>query len=95
MPVLPSPITSWIGLLLLYLTKTVPFDWTFIGITLTIAVIVYILDYIVPAFSTKKFGGSKYGIFGTTIGLIIGLVFFGPLGIIIGSFFGAFIGELM
>jgi hypothetical protein len=56
---------------------------------------VYILDYIIPALGTKKFGGSKYGIIGTTVGLLIGLIFLGPFGIIIGPFIGAFTGELI
>ncbi len=95
LPVLPGPITGWIGLLILHLTKVVPQDWTFLGITLFIAVLIWFLDYIIPAMGTKKYGGSKYGIWGTTIGLIIGLIFLGPLGIIIGPFFGAFIGEML
>lgn len=95
LPVLPGPITGWVGLLLLHLTKVVPQDWTFLGITLAVAIIIYILDYIIPALGTKKFGGSKYGMYGTTIGLIIGLIFFPPFGIIIGPFVGALIGELM
>ena len=95
LPVLPGPITGWVGLLLLHLTKTIPQNWTFLGITLAIAVLIWFLDYIIPALGTKKFGGSKYGVYGTTIGLIIGLLFFGPLGIIIGPFAGALIGELM
>lgn len=95
LPVLPGPITGWVGLLLLHLTKAVPQDWTFLGITLTIAVVVWFLDYVIPAMGTKKFGGSKYGVYGTTIGLLVGLIFFPPFGIIIGPFVGAFIGELM
>jgi uncharacterized protein YqgC (DUF456 family) len=94
-PVLPGPITSWVGLLLIHLTNAVPYNWTFILSTLVIAVVVYILDYIIPALGTKKFGGSKYGIIGTTVGLLVGLIFLGPLGIIIGPFIGAFIGELI
>ncbi|EDP98179.1 DUF456 domain-containing protein [Kordia algicida OT-1] len=94
LPVLPGPITSWIGLLLLYLTKAIPNDWTFLGITFVVALFVFILDYIIPALGTKRYGGSKYGIYGTTIGLIIGLLFLGPFGIIIGPFLGALIGEL-
>tara|TARA_R110001632_G_scaffold206556_1_gene330464 strand:+ start:271 stop:771 length:501 start_codon:yes stop_codon:yes gene_type:complete len=95
LPVLPGPVTSWVGILLIHLTDAIPFDWTYVGITLAIAVLIYFLDYVIPALGTKKFGGSKYGIYGTTIGLIIGLIFFGPLGIIIGPFTGALVGELM
>ncbi|WP_298418729.1 DUF456 domain-containing protein [uncultured Kordia sp.] len=94
LPVLPGPITSWFGLLLLYLTDAIPNDWTFLGITLVIAIVVFIMDYIIPAIGTKRFGGSKYGVYGTTIGLILGLIFIGPTGIIIGPFVGALVGEL-
>ena len=94
-PVLPGTITSWIGLLLIHLTNVIPYNWTFILTTFTIALFVYILDYIIPALGTKKFGGSKYGIIGTTIGLIVGLIFLGPFGIIIGPFIGALTGELI
>ena len=94
-PILPGPITSWVGLLLIHFTNAISFNWTFILSTLVIAVVVYILDYIIPALGTKKFGGSKYGIIGTTVGLLVGLIFLGPFGIIIGPFIGAFIGELI
>ena len=94
-PILPGPITSWVGLLLIHLTSIIPFDWTFIITTLAVAILVYMLDYIIPALGTKKFGGSKYGIIGTTVGLLVGLIFLGPFGIILGPFAGAFIGELL
>ena len=94
-PVLPGPITSWVGLLLIHLTNAVPYNWTFILTTLAVAILVYILDYIIPALGTKKFGGSKYGIIGTTIGLLVGLIFLGPFGIIIGTFISAFTGEFI
>jgi uncharacterized protein YqgC (DUF456 family) len=95
LPVLPGPLTGWFGLLALHLTSVIPLNWTFLGITLAIALIIWILDYIIPAMGTKKFGGSKYGVYGTTIGLIIGLFVPIPLGILIGAFLGAFIGELL
>ena len=72
LPVLPGPPISWIGLLLLYLTKAIPDDWVFLGITLVIALVVFALDYIIPAVGTKKFGGTKAGMLGTTIGLLVG-----------------------
>ncbi len=95
LPVLPGPLTSWIGLLVFHLTEAVPMNWTFLIITLIIALSIWLLDYIIPAMGTKKFGGSKYGMIGTTIGLIIGIIFLGPFGIIFGPFLGAYIGELI
>lgn len=95
LPVLPGPFTSWVGLLILHFAQVVPDNWTFLGITLGISVIVWVLDYIVPAWGTKRFGGTKYGMVGSSIGLILGLLFFPPFGIIIGPFAGAFVGELV
>lgn len=94
LPVLPGPPISWIGLLLLYLTKAVPDDWWFLGITAAVALFIFVMDYVIPAIGTKKFGGTKAGMIGTTIGLIIGILAPIPGGIIIGPFLGAFIGEL-
>jgi hypothetical protein len=95
LPVLPGPITSWFGLLLLYLTDAVPMNYTMLVGSLILALFIFILDYFIPGMGAKKFGGSKYGVVGTTIGLIIGILFFPPFGIIIGPFLGAFIGELI
>ena len=95
LPVLPGPLTSWLGLLILHFTDVIPMNWTFLIIPLVIALEIWLLDYIIPAIGTKKFGGSKYGMIGTTLGLIIGLIFLGPFGIIIGPFLGAYIGERM
>jgi len=95
LPVLPGPLTSWVGLLLLYLTIAIPMNWTFLGITLVIAVVIWIIDYFIPAMGTKKFGGTRYGVIGTMIGLVVGLLSPIPFGIIIGPFAGAFIGEII
>ena len=96
LPVLPGPPISWFGLLLLYVTKAIPLDWWFLGITLGVALLVLVMDYIIPAIGTKKFGGSKSGMIGTTIGLVVALVFpiLGIFGIIIWPFVGAFVGEI-
>ena len=97
LPVLPGPPVSWLGLLLLYLTKTVENDWWFLGITLVVALIVVALDYVIPVVGTKKFGGSRSGMIGTTIGLLIAIFFpiLGIFGIIIWPFLGALAGELI
>jgi len=97
LPVLPGPPISWVGLLLLSLTKAVPDDWWFLGITAAVALIVFAMDYIIPAVGTRKFGGTKAGMIGTTIGLIVAILFpiLGIFGIIIWPFVGALVGELI
>lgn len=93
-PVLPGPPLSYLGMILLHFSKFADFSSNILITMAFIAVLVTILDYIVPVWGTKRFGGSKYGTRGATVGLIIGL-FLGPLGIIIGPFIGAFVGELI
>lgn len=97
LPVLPGPPVSWVGLLLLHATSVIPLNWTFLGITLAIALVVLALDYIIPAMGTKKFGGTRAGVIGTTIGLVVALFFpiLGPFGIIIWPFVGALVAELL
>lgn len=95
LPVLPGLSSCWVGLLLLHLTKAVENNYWLLGITLVITITITILDYIIPSKGTKKFGGSSYGIWGTNIGLIIGIFSPIPFGVIIGPFVGAFIGELI
>lgn len=97
LPVLPGPPVSWIGLLVLHSTSAIPMNWTFLGITFAVALIVFALDYIIPAMGTKKFGGTRAGMIGTTLGLLVALIFpvFGPFGIIIWPFIGALVGELL
>jgi uncharacterized protein YqgC (DUF456 family) len=93
-PVLPGPPLSFIGLLLLHFTKFGDFTTPTLIIFASMAVFVTVLDYLVPMWGTRKFGGSKYGTRGAAIGLIIGF-FFGPLGIILGPLLGAFTGEMI
>jgi hypothetical protein len=93
-PIIPGPITSWVGLLFLNFTTFVNFNFSFISATFLIAISVFILDLIIPVIGLKKLGGTKKGIIGASIGLLLG-VFIGPLGILIGPFIGALSGELM
>ena len=95
LPVLPGPSVSWVGLALLYLTKAVPANYWILGIALLITVVISVLDYVIPAKGTKRFGGSSYGIWGTNIGLVVGILAPIPFGFLIGPFVGALIGELI
>ena len=97
LPIIPGPPISWAGLLLLKWTDYVNDHGAAyenaLWILLFFVILVTILDYVVPIMGTKKYGGSKRGVWGATIGVVVGL-FFGPLGIIIGPFLGAYIGEI-
>ena len=93
LPILPGLPLSYIGILLLHFSSVAEFSSQFL-IGWGIAVIaVQVLDYLIPIWGTKKFGGSKFGIWGSMIGMMVGL-FLGPIGIILGPFLGAVIGEL-
>ncbi|HSJ11323.1 MAG TPA: DUF456 domain-containing protein [Gillisia sp.] len=95
LPVLPGVPVSWLGLLLIFLTPSVPMDYWFLGITFFVAVLIYGLNWIIPAMGTKRFGGSRSGMIGATIGLVVGLIAPIPFGVIIGPFIGAFVGEII
>ena len=95
LPALPGPPISWVGILLLYFCPGMETNYWLLGITLLIAVVIGILDYVIPAKGTKYFGGSKYGIWGTNIGLVVGIFAPIPFGFLIGPFVGALVGELI
>ena len=94
LPVLPGPPLAWGGLLVLNFSKYADFSISFMVIMAGIMLVVTVLDFVIPAWGTKKFGGSKAGVTGSAVGLIVGL-FFGPLGIVLGPFVGAFLGEFI
>lgn len=96
-PGLPGVPFSYAALLLLHLTDQYQFSWGVLVLWAVITIVAQVLDYVVPAWGTKRFGGTKLGVWGSTIGLIVGLFtsFLGPWGVIIGPFLGAFIGEKM
>ena len=95
LPILPGQILSWASLLMLQLQQDPPFTAKFIFVWALITAGVTLLDYFVPVWGTKKLGGSKTGMWGAAIGLVIGIFFFPPFGLIIGPFIGAVAGELV
>jgi len=95
LPVLPGPPMAFLAIALLKLTGVRDgISWTWIFIFAALTLIVTLLDYIVPSWGAKKFGGSAAGVWGAAAGVIVGL-FFMPLGIILCPFLGALAGELI
>jgi uncharacterized protein len=94
LPVLPGIPLSYLGIVLVHLTGRYEFSNQFLIVWAIIVIVVQLLDNFLPVITTRKFGGSKKGVWGSSIGLIVGL-FIGPAGVIAGPFIGAFVGELL
>lgn len=94
-PVLPGPPLAYISLLLLQLGPVVPFTFNFMMVMGIIVAIITAIDYFLPALGAKKWGGSRYGIIGALLGVVVGLFIFPPLGFVIFPFIGAIMGEII
>ncbi len=94
-PILPGPPIAYCGLLLVHFSSKHPFSVEFLIIFGLLAILSAVIDNVLPIYATKKFNGSKKGVWGSAIGLIIGLFFFPPFGILAGPILGAFVGEIL
>lgn len=92
-PVLPGPPLSYAGLLLIHFTSLATIPDNILIIFGTLTVLITIVDYLLPIWGTRLGKGSKHGVMGATIGLVIGIFFFPPLGVIIGPLAGAWLAE--
>ena len=97
-PGIAGPPFSFLGLLAVSFVEGVNHSTDFLVVMGVIAAVVYALDYVVPAWGTKQLGGTKAGVRGSTIGLVLGLLvtFVFPIGfiaVLLGPFIGAYIGE--
>ena len=95
-PIIPSVIFLLGGFIvygLFYGFSELP--WWFWLIELLFVALLFVADTISNLVGVKKFGGSKAGMWGSTIGLLIGPFVIPFAGIIAGPFIGAVIGELI
>lgn len=96
LPFLPGVPVAWLGMLLFgYVTEFAVISWRLLLVFLGLTALTMLLDGIVPLIGAKKFQASRWGMIGSGVGLVTGLMIFGPIGIIIGPFAGALIGELL
>jgi uncharacterized protein YqgC (DUF456 family) len=94
-PGVPGPPLNLVSLLLLEIATGGSYSVNFYIVWGLITIATIILDYVFPVLSAKKFKASNYGIWGSVIGMIIGIIFFPPFGMITGLFLGAVLGELI
>lgn len=96
LPVIPGPPLGWVGLLLVYFSQTAndPVSVSVLAVTGVFAIMVTVLDYILPSTFTKIAGGHKSGSTGAFVGMILG-IFLTPIGMVMGSFLGALAAEFL
>ncbi|WP_041122912.1 DUF456 domain-containing protein [Jeotgalibacillus alimentarius] len=95
-PIIPSVLFILLGFILYGLFFTFDdFSWLFWTIQILFIILLFGADYAANLFGVKRFGGSKAGIWGSTIGLLIGPIVIPVIGILIGPLAGAVIGELV
>lgn len=89
LPMVPGPILTSVALLLALMSDQIngALYWFFV----VSGIMIFLIDFFMPAYLTKKSGASKRASNGALIGMILSL-FTGP-GLFLGAFIGAFIGE--
>ena len=94
LPILPGPPLSFTGLLLLALLKhfSPPLTLTLVIILAIVTILVIVLDYIIPLIGAKRYGASKWGVWGSVLGMVIG-IFWSPFAMLLGAFIGAVVVE--
>lgn len=96
LPVIPGPLVSFLSLIILNWAKDgQAFSFLFLLAMAALAIIMTFLDYVVSMAGAQKYGASKAGLWGSVAGMIIGILFFPPLGIFIGALAGAVVGEVL
>src|SRR3954464_13792664 len=94
LPLIPGTPLAFLGLLLQQLRDPAAFTSRFVWIWAGLTAASLLLDYLIPVWGPRIFGGTKYGVWGTTIGFVLAF-WLGPVGIIAGPFIGAFVGEMI
>jgi len=94
LPVLPGPPLSFIGPFLLGLLRhfSPPLTTAFVIILAIVTILVIVMDYIIPLVGAKRYGASKWGVWGSVLGMAIG-IFWSPFAMLVGAFVGAVVVE--
>ena len=92
-PGLPGVPLNFIAMLLLQWAFQ-PYSISTLIIFGVLTVVVTVLDYMIPIWTAKRFGATKQGIWGSVIGMVVG-IFLTPIGMILGTLLGAIIGDLI
>lgn len=96
LPILPGLLLSLCGLLIYKYGGDADISMIWILLFIILTALSLVLNYVIPAKTTRKYGGTRYGSVGSVVGTILGLLFIPiPFGFLIGMFAGVFFGELL
>ncbi len=95
LPIIPGPPVAFLGIVFTQLSDRINIEGKWMWILGIAAVVITIIDFIIPSYFTKRYGAHRISTILSIVGMMIGLFFFPPLGLIIGPFIGAFVGELL
>jgi uncharacterized protein YqgC (DUF456 family) len=95
LPVLPGPPLAYAGLVALHLTQRAELSHAQLAAGLLLVLAAWALDAAIPALGAKRWGGTRWGVWGCLIGAFVGVFLLPPLGFVLGSFAGAVAGELL
>ena len=96
LPVLPGPPIAWLALLAI-----APLEgWRTLSTlelvgTGSLAAVATLLDFVVPAWGARRYGASRPGVWGSALGMLVGMIVFPPWGMFVGAAAGAVLGELL
>lgn len=95
LPVLPGLIICLGGIFLYKFGVNTDFPALYLWVFSILTIVSWGLDYIIPARTTKKYGGTRWGSIGSVVGMIVGFFLPVPLGFLVGMFAGVFVGEML
>lgn len=96
LPVLPGLLLSLGGLLIYKFGTDSGLSMIYIWIFVFLTILSVILNYVIPARTNRKYGGTRWGSIGSVVGTVVGMFFIPiPFGFLIGMFLGVFVGELL
>ena len=95
-PGVAGPPFSFLALIFMSIAKrweaySLEFLLAMAGLTVAVTA----LDYVLPAAGAKKYGASRAGFWGAVVGMLLGLFYAPPLGLVLGAFLWAFLGEVL
>ena len=96
LPLLPGAPLIWTGMFIYgILTGFAAVGWKFLVLQGIAVAVIMLVDYAAGAWGVDRYGGSKSAVTGSIIGGLAGVIFLGPIGLILGPFLGAVIPEVL